>query len=104
MAEVTAQGKMAAPSTAIRRRRSFAQSDMVRYRRSFDLFDLEKEGRVRGDKLGDVVHQLGYRLTDDQLKVRIVYPPETVTIIRPMSPVTLQDLVCVCGGGGGGSV
>ena len=56
-------------ATSIRRTRSFAQGDMLKYRRSFDLFDLEKNGRVCITKLPEIIKRLGYRLNSKQIQV-----------------------------------
>ena len=56
-------------AASVRRRQSFAQGDMLKYRRSFDLFDIEKNGRVSTSKLPDIIKRLGYRLNKEKIQV-----------------------------------
>jgi Ca2+-binding EF-hand superfamily protein len=56
------------PPCATRRRASFAHSDIIKYRRSFDGYDFNKDGTVRASDLDSIVNKLGYRMTKEQVQ------------------------------------
>ena len=56
-------------SCATHRKGSLAEGDIVKYRRAFDSADHQRRGKVRSGDLESVVIKLGYRLTEEQLKV-----------------------------------
>lgn len=55
-----------------RRRLSFAQCDIFKYRKAFDTFDRLKEGYILATDLQDCALRMGYKIPDAQIDVRKV--------------------------------
>ncbi|ELT90122.1 hypothetical protein CAPTEDRAFT_218741 [Capitella teleta] len=56
------------PAAALRRKPSMAQVDMLKYRKSFDLFDHQKNGTILVADFREASEKLGYRLTTGQVQ------------------------------------
>ena len=65
--EAMAAAARAAGST--RRKVSFAHSDILKYRRAFDLFDLTKSAKIKATDLSGVMSKLGYKIGKDKVDV-----------------------------------
>ncbi len=57
------------PNNNYRRRGSFAQTDVLKYRKVFDIHDSTQQGHIKAAQLGEVVKKLGYRITEDKIQV-----------------------------------
>ncbi len=57
------------PNNNYRRRGSFAQTDVLKYRKVFDTHDETKQGHIKAAQLGEAVQKLGYRISEDKIQV-----------------------------------
>jgi len=54
-------------SSSLKRKTSFAQGDVMKYRRSFDSFDFDKCGAIQVKYLRNVINKIGYKIPDERL-------------------------------------
>ena len=56
--------------SSIKRNTSYAQADVMRFKKAFAAQKVDKEGKVCVKELRDLAAKLGYRMSDEQVKVR----------------------------------
>jgi len=54
-------------SCSLKRKTSFAQGDVMKYRRSFDCYDHDKTGSIQVKYLRNVINKIGYKIPDERL-------------------------------------
>ena len=59
------------PSFHIRRKMSFAQGDILKYRRAFDAYNDPAAGGIKGENLLAAIEMAGYRVSQSKVQVQL---------------------------------
>lgn len=51
------------------RRMSFAQGDIMKYRRAFDVYNDPAAGGIKGENLSAAIEMVGYRVSQSKVQV-----------------------------------